>query len=118
MNKRSTTKNLIAVTVLVAVLVLLYLFLGGFAKLRDFSGKPIVLEVDFDQTISEDSSASPLAGLLSGRRTTLQDTLAALEATSKDARVKSLVARVGTGVIGLAQHQDLREAILKFRKSG
>lgn len=119
MKKRSTTKNIIAITALVAVLALLYLFLGGFAKLRDLSGKPIVLEVDFDQAISEDSSASPLRDLgLTRRLTTLQDTLAAIEAASKDERVKSIIGRVGTGVIGLAQRQDLRDAILKFRKSG
>ncbi len=43
MNTR--TKNIIALTAIVAVFALAYLFLGGgLQKLRDGSGKPIILE--------------------------------------------------------------------------
>ena len=118
MKKR--TKNIIAVTALVVVFALGYLlFGGGLAKLRDSSGKPIVLEVDFDQTIQEDHSDSPFKALgLGDAEATLQDTLAALEAGAKDERVKVLVARIGTGSMGFAQRQDIRDAIARFRKAG
>ena len=117
MKKR--TKNIIAVCALIVVFALGYLlFGGGLAKLRDSSGKPIVLEVDFDGSIEEDASDSPLKGLLGDDDPTLQDTIAALEAGAKDKRVKVLVARIGTGSMGFAQRQDIRDAVARFRKAG
>ncbi len=117
---KTRTKNIIALTALVVVFALGYLlFGGGLAKLRDSSSKPIVLEVDFDQSIQEDNSDSPFKALgLDEGETTLQDTLAALEAGAKDERVKVLVARIGTGSMGFAQRQDIRDAIARFRKAG
>ena len=116
---KTRTKNIIAVTALVVVFALAYLlFGGGLQKLRDSSGNPIVLEVDFDDLIKEDASDSPLKALGLDDSSTLQDTLAALEAGAKDKRVKILVARLGTGAMGIAQRQDVRDAVERFRKAG
>ena len=117
MKKR--TKNIIAVAALVVIIAFAYLiFGGGFQQLRDGSGKPIVLEADFDQTVQEDASDSPLKTLGLADEATLQDVLAALEAGAKDKCVKVLVARIGTGMTGFAQRQDVRDAIARFRKAG
>lgn len=116
---KNKTKNIIAVIAIILVFAVGYLvFGGGLQKLRDGGSKPIVLEVDFDQAIQEDASESPLKALGLDDSVTLQDTLAALEAGSKDERVKVLVARIGTGTMGFAQRQDVRDAIARFRKAG
>ena len=93
--------------------------IGIIALMRsDFSSKPIILEADFDRLMVEDSSVSPFARLGLNNQITLQDTLAAIEAGARDPRVKVLVARVGNGQMGLAQRQDVRAAILRFRAAG
>jgi len=117
--KRKTVRNILIVFVLA-------LFGGGclfgfavmFSFGADLSSKPIILEADFDRLMVEDSNVSPLAQLGFDKRVTLQDTLAALEAATKDSRVKILVARVGNGEMGPAQRQDVRAAIQRFRAAG
>jgi len=109
---------------IVAVLILLLIFGGGYLLV---SGKwhalvegnqPIILEVDLDKRVVEDASDNPLVQLTAGDRPKIQDLVAGLEAASRDSRVKLLIARIGNGTMGLAQRQDLREAIVKFRNSG
>ena len=117
MKKRKTLRNIIAVVILLAVFGGAYLLLSGGIFGGD-GDDPIIVELDLDKPIVEDSSDSPLAELGIGDRTTLQDTIAGLEAASRDDRVKVLIARVGTGSMGFAQLQDVREAIIQFRKSG
>lgn len=50
--------------------------------------------------------------------TTLQDAVSALDLASKDARVKGLVARIEDMDLSAAQLQELRDALLRFRKAG
>ncbi|MFH1176025.1 MAG: S49 family peptidase [Acidobacteriota bacterium] len=77
-----------------------------------------VLEVDFERPLVEHVADDPLARLIGARHLVLREVVEALERASSDARVVALVARVGAAPMGLAQVQELRDAVLTFRKSG
>lgn len=116
MNK--TLRNIIAILILLLVFGGGYLFLsGGLGRLTE-GNQSIILELDLEKRVVEDSGGNPLEELTSGNRPKIQDLIAGLEAAGRDNRVKLLIARIGNGTMGWAQRQDLREAITKFRKTG
>ncbi len=117
MKKNSIFRILVALLLLAIVFGALFIVVGGGARLWA-GNKPIILELDLDRAMVEDVGGSPLAELTAATRLTLQETLAGLEAAQSDPRVKVLIARMGNGTMGMAQRQDLREAIMRFRKSG
>lgn len=84
------------------------------------SGVPgrTILEVDLDQQLIEYVPADPLAALFLDEKLRMVDMVAALEAAAGDQRVVALVAKIGGGVTGFAHHQELRDAVLRFRESG
>lgn len=118
MKRNSLFRIFLALVLLAVVFGGLFLVFGGASKLQLMGNKPIILELDLDRAMVEDAGSSPFAALTSATRLTLQDTLAALEAARRDPRVKILIARLGNGTMGIAQRQDLREAITRFRQSG
>ncbi len=77
-----------------------------------------VLVLDLADGLIEQPPASPLARLSQGRALVLRDAVAALQAAGRDARVKGLVIRAGWGSPGLAQMQELRDAVVDFRGQG
>jgi protease-4 len=77
-----------------------------------------VLEVDLERPLTEYVPRDPLAGLLQSRRVLLRDVLQALTRAKDDGRVVGLVARIGQGPLGLAQIQELRDAVTDFRSQG
>lgn len=77
-----------------------------------------VLELDLDDALVEWAPEDPLARALLGGGPRLRDVLDALERAAGDDRVAVLVARVGSGSMGLAQRQEVRDAVLAFRRSG
>ena len=78
----------------------------------------LVLTVNLDDGVVETSGGGPLARLTEGQAVSLPDLVTALERAAVDPNVKALVVRLGGGRIGMAQAQDIREAVLAFRKSG
>src|SRR5712672_659637 len=79
---------------------------------------PLILELDLTDGITEAPPNDPVAALMSIRRLRLADLLDALHRAGRDDRVKVLVVKVGGSRIGLARIQELRGAILDFRRSG
>jgi len=77
-----------------------------------------VLELDLEGSLVEWQPDDPLSRLVLGEGPRLRDVLDALERAASDDRVRVLVARLGTGPMGLAQRQELRDAVLAFRRSG
>ncbi len=77
-----------------------------------------VLEADFEQAFAEDSPADPFAKLMLGEGVVVRDVVEALEKAGDDARVKGLVARIGVAQAGMAQVQELRDAVKAFRAKG
>lgn len=76
-----------------------------------------VLELDLRGSLVENASGDTLSQLLGGDGMTLRQAVDALDRAADDKRVGAVVAHVGRGY-GLAQTQELRDAVLRFRKSG
>ena len=87
-------------------------------KLQRRRTGPLILELDLTDGLAEGPPSDPLSAVLTMRRLRLTDILEALRRAADDPRVKALVVKVGGSRIGLARIQELRDAILDFRKSG
>jgi protease-4 len=105
---------LVLVLVVAAGIVLWALTRGGKGNVPERT----ILEVNLDQQLIEYVPEDPLAGLLMEDKLRMLDMVAALEAAAGDERVVALVAKIGGGVTGFAHHQELRDAVLRFRESG
>ncbi|MFQ5966668.1 MAG: signal peptide peptidase SppA [Acidimicrobiia bacterium] len=77
-----------------------------------------VLEIDLDKGIVEKVPTEPIGRALASGAVTLRDVVEALDRGAGDARVVGAVARVGGGDIGLAQAQELRDAVRRFSDAG
>lgn len=78
----------------------------------------VVLEVNFEGGVVEAVPEDPLAEYLYGRQLQLRDVVDALDRAAGDRRVKAFVARIGGSGMGLAHIQEVRDAVMRFRKSG
>ena len=77
-----------------------------------------MLSLDIGSGFPDAPPSSALSKLLFPGRPPLKDVLDALERAGNDARVAGLVVRIGDGELGLAQAQELRDAIAQFRAKG
>jgi protease-4 len=91
---------------------------GQINRLRQRRTGPLILELDLTDGLAEGPPQDPLSALLTLRRMRLPDLLEGLKRASGDDRVRALVVKVGGSRIGLAKIQELREAVLNFRRSG
>ncbi len=78
----------------------------------------MILSLDFDQPLTEKPEASPLDLALNEQVTPLLDMLRAIDRAKGDPNVKALVARFGGTQLPLAQAQEIRDAIGRFRAAG
>jgi protease IV len=79
----------------------------------------VILETDFENHLVEYVPDDPVARIVSGKApTTILDVVEALERASTDKRVAGLIARVGEAGLSLAEIQEIRDAVIAFRKSG
>jgi protease-4 len=79
---------------------------------------PLILELDLTEDLVEVARADPLAMALAYRRTALRDVIDGLRRAAADPRVRALVAKAGSTRVGLARAQELRDAVLAFRRAG
>lgn len=77
-----------------------------------------LLELDLGTEIVEYVPDDPMARTIMGDTPLLIDILGAIEKAGNDPRIKGLVAKIGNPAFGLATIQELRNAILDFRKTG
>src|SRR5207247_11356461 len=68
--------------------------------------------------LQEQAADDPVTSFLLAKHLTVRDVVEALHRAATDDRVVALVARVGTAHMGLAQLQEIRDAILAFREKG
>jgi protease-4 len=80
--------------------------------------RDVVLTADLTRGLAEGPSEHPLQRLLFGANPTLRDFLDAIETAGEDPHVKVLLARVGEDELGLAEVQEVRDAIAAFRAKG
>lgn len=108
------SQPLIAIGLLLVTIAAL--LAGRFVAKRVPTGT--VLEVDLDGGVVE-KPATDLPGRLTGRNAVvLRDVADALDRARDDERVVGLVARVGNGGLSVAQAQELRDAVSRFRAAG
>jgi protease-4 len=77
-----------------------------------------VLDLDLTEPLRDHAPGDPLATVMARGRPTLRDTVELLERSGRDRRVAGLVARVGVPAAGLADVQELRDAVAAFRAAG
>ena len=77
-----------------------------------------VLRLDLSKGILEAQPDNPLARAAMGEPPDILSTLQGLEEAATDQRVGGLFLRLGQGRIGMAQVQELRAAVARFRESG
>jgi protease-4 len=114
--KRST-KTVLA---LLAVLLLLAAGAAAFLSVGVRKGsvsvpQRTVLRLDLERAIPEAAPDDPFTAFRAEAPLTLRDVTEALERAGTDDRVAGLVARVGAARIGLAQSQEIRDAVKAFR---
>jgi len=78
----------------------------------------ILLEADFERSVEEYMPDQPITKVFGGDEPTTRDVVDALDRAADDERVTALVARVGAVPMGLAQIQEIRDAVARFRASG
>ncbi len=112
----------VAVGVLAGVgaLTILALLAAGAWYWKDKASVPerLVLEVDFERGVVENVPDEPVGRYLLKRFLVLRDVTEALNRAAEDRRVVGLVARVGAPGMGMAQIQEIRDAVAVFRGKG
>jgi protease IV len=86
-------------------------------KDRQFS-EPVVLHLDFSQTIMEHIPSDPFQRFTSRGSITLLDLVRTIDHAAFDSDVKGIVADFSEISLGPAQVQEMRNAIERFRESG
>lgn len=113
-------KGLLVLVLVIAVFGAVFVGAGILVSGR---GKPSVpkraiLEVDLERGIPEMAPDDPFAVFGGERPMTLRDVVDALEKAGDDPNVVGLVARLGAAPIGVAEIQEIRDAVAAFRGKG
>jgi protease-4 len=74
-----------------------------------------ILEANFEQEFLEDMPATPSARLLLNRKQMLRDVVDAIDRGASDDRVVGMIAKIGAAPVGMAQTQEIRDAVQRFR---
>jgi protease IV len=74
-----------------------------------------ILEANFEQPFMEDVPQTPSAQLLLNEKQTLRDVVDAIDRGASDDRVVGMIARIGAAPMGMAQTQEIRDAVQRFR---
>lgn len=104
-----------AAAILAALIVVL---LAAIWIARRHVRRGTTLEVDLDTAVVERTPPDPVGRALAQGRPTLRDLVDAIDRAATDTRIAGLVARVGNGHLGVAQIQELRDAVKRFSQAG
>src|SRR5208282_6604001 len=74
-----------------------------------------ILEANFEQSFLEDAPDTPTAQLMLAGKQTLRDVVDAIDRGAGDDRVVGMIAKIGAAPMGMAQTQELRDAVQRFR---
>lgn len=105
--------------ILVTSIFIMYLgYVGPFTS----SSKPLerdsVLSLTLHGPYVEHADSEGLEAILLGKNASLYDMTRAVYQAAQDAKIKGIVVRIDSPTLGVAQLQELRDALLAFRKSG
>jgi len=114
--KNETNRFWLIAGILVAVCVaagLAVRLAGGGRPIR--AGTRIVLDLNLEMVYPESVPDSPLGRLLVPTHLTLRELVETIDRAGQDGDVAGLIARIGGAPIGLAQTQEIRDAVRRFR---
>jgi protease IV len=115
--KRLAVRTLALIGAL-AVLGIVFVLFAALLVGREGVPRRVILELDLERELAEYVPADPVAQAVHGRKPTLRDVIDALQRASEDDRVLGVVARIGSGGLGFAQVEEIRDAVTAFRQSG
>ncbi len=96
---------------LIGMLIVLAFVIGAKGRVPSKT----ILEANLEQTFLEDAPDSPAAQLMLNEKETLRDVVDAIDRGATDDRVVGMIARIGAAPIGMAQTQEIRDAVQRFR---
>jgi protease IV len=103
----------------VVVGIVAALWLGSLAPAKEpVPDRNVVLTLELGQPIQERAHGGAFPFGAFGRSTTLRDLVTGLEQAAADERIKGLVVHVGSGPLGMAYTQEIRDAVKEFRSKG
>jgi protease IV len=110
-------KTMVRVLAILGALVILFFAVAIFAAVarKGHVSSKTILEADFEQEMIEDAPDTAAANVMLADRTRVRDVVDALDRGANDDRVVGLVARIGAAPMPLAQVQEIREALQRFR---
>jgi protease IV len=106
------------VILIVGILVIGLMAVGFMLRISSQPARGSVLELTLNDEIPEHVPVDGWTQLVSGRRLTMRDYIEALRLARDDRRINGLLATIDGPRIGSARLQELRDAILDFRKGG
>ena len=74
-----------------------------------------ILEANFEQSFPEYTPDTPAAKLMLTERFTLRDVVDSIDRGANDDRVVGMVGKIGAAPMGMAQVQEIRDAVQRFR---
>jgi len=74
-----------------------------------------ILEANLEQAFLEHAPDTPAAKVMLTERFTLRDVVDAIDRGANDDRVVGMVAKIGAAPMGIAQVQEIRDAVQRFR---
>ena len=74
-----------------------------------------ILEADLQHPLVEDIPDTPTSKVMLSDRTTVRDVIDAIDRAVDDNRVAGMVAKIGAVPMGMAQVQEIRDAVMRFR---
>src|ERR1700676_3182625 len=96
---------------LIAMVIVLVAVIGAKGRVPSRA----ILEANFEQTFLEDAPDTPTARLMLTEKQTLRDVVDAIDRGATDDRVVGMIARIGAVPTGIAQTQEIRDAVQRFR---
>jgi protease-4 len=78
----------------------------------------VIVELDLEHGLVEYVPDEPFGQAMLSGAVSVRDVVDGLARAAEDDRVVGLVARLGNGPLGLAQIQEIRDAVFAFRESG
>lgn len=74
-----------------------------------------ILEANLEQSFLENAPDTPTAKFMLRERFTLRDVVDSIDRGANDDRVVGMVAKIGAAPMGMAQVQEIRDAVQRFR---
>ncbi|OJW50166.1 MAG: signal peptide peptidase SppA [Alphaproteobacteria bacterium 41-28] len=108
----------IGVLIFALVLILYLGHIGPFAPSLKSLKRDSILSLTLNGSYVEHANSKGIESLFLGRNASLYDLTHAILKASQDEKIKGILVRIESPSLGMAQLQELRDALLSFRKSG